>query len=1161
MSNSKDKVGFALSDDKKLRLFQDRVIDNRHITMTEAINYLLMDESVKSLDVAVGYFYLSGLLLIKDAFTDFMIKRNGHFRILMGNETNSATVNLLDSSAEKTFYDYIYHKSKDDAKNVSDVEFLGKVSDWLNQGRIEVKVYTGDANYFHAKSYLFASSMNSDKGMAIVGSSNFSRNGLEGNTELNVLGQDNYLALHRWYSDLWLSEEVQDFSPDLIKIVTATTPTRPSGDPYKTVEETYFDFANLYAKPYTKLDPTVSWVKDLYPHQRTGIVAIKDRLDAFGTAVLSDGVGLGKTRTAAGIIREYLTTETINKILILADSKLHSQWQEEMQAVGVERSEYSMLSRDELVHMELKEIDRLNFTLIVVDEAHQGFKNNKTIAYRTLQRIKRNHPETKGLMMTATPWNNRREDVLNIGLLFMNMNGIPADRAYKQYLLLGGITTKSVRKIASDDKAFNEFWRDIYLQRTRHTYGGQGARFPKRNFPAIRIPYEPKKERIFSDNFDVIANLKFPYMDPISYVDPNKERNMAKQLKLLLLKRADSSWIAFRDTLESTVYRLQELKKHLDFIKLKTGSALLKEYKRFLGSAYDLVNYQSTNLGFFVVDIKEENLDDQERNSKLRKQQYLDHITEQIDAIKTRQATKIVNEMYQDTLNDLNTLQRLIERLNLAYDRIDEKLDTIIKQVEHEVQKHHKVILVSQFADTVNYYYDALYKHFNGENSINTPEHPLNLPMGKVLGGDNNDGNRLNQDQSSKRNILESFSPRSKNRIDLLGTSQEIDLLVGTDTISTGQNLQDAVTLMNIDLPYNPMVLEQRIGRIDRPRKQAQTGEIYIYTFPAYQSIESQLKMTQRLGVKMEGIISDTEFDDVVLPEYKHYLQNMQQNPQNAVKKMLQETDAKLTYSSGMSAEQHSEQYQQANRRMYDYRNNGFKKLEHPAVPIFSFTKVENKDISSIAVITLHYRDVNGAALRNENFIVDLDNQDISSVVSAESALRRALGHSVHTTGELKKDLAIMRIDEAKKAIEVAIRKKINQYNEQQSTMKSNMKDLSDKASNEAAAKIRASVRANREYITNRMKECGLKPSDVKGIVSYIQTITKDNVAEYQLVKEIAADVNRFWDKFDQYATIFAPDRIELMNDLGDQRQEVDIRKADLQRSTYDILLGNLVFF
>ena len=205
------------------KLYSEHVIDNRRVSMVDALKYLLKQEEFKTLDVAVGYFYISGLLLLKDEFADFMDRRNGHFRILMGNETNGATVNILDGSNYRNYAELIASKSKHDTQDISDKKFLGKIAEWIDTGRIEVKVYTGQANYFHAKSYLFASTLNSDRGTAIVGSSNFSKAGLQGNTELNVLTQDGFFALHNWYNDLWLSkDEVTDFSPDLIKIVKSS---------------------------------------------------------------------------------------------------------------------------------------------------------------------------------------------------------------------------------------------------------------------------------------------------------------------------------------------------------------------------------------------------------------------------------------------------------------------------------------------------------------------------------------------------------------------------------------------------------------------------------------------------------------------------------------------------------------------------------------------------------------------------------------------------------------------------------------------------------------------------------------------------------------------------------------------------------------------------
>src|SRR5699024_1117897 len=255
--------------------------------------YLLNKEEFRILDVAVGYFYISGLLLLKDEFTNFMDNRNGHFRILMGNETNGATVNVLDSGKYQNYAELIKASTEKDTSNISDKEFLGKIAEWIKEGRIEVKVYTGTANYFHAKSYLFASSLNTGYGTAIVGSSNFSKSGLEGNTELNVLTQDGFFALHHWYNDLWLSkDEVTDFSPELIKIVKSNG-AKQTLQQYKPVKETYYDFANIFAQPYAELDMKQEWVQELFPHQRSGIISVKEKLDSLNTAVLSDGVGLG----------------------------------------------------------------------------------------------------------------------------------------------------------------------------------------------------------------------------------------------------------------------------------------------------------------------------------------------------------------------------------------------------------------------------------------------------------------------------------------------------------------------------------------------------------------------------------------------------------------------------------------------------------------------------------------------------------------------------------------------------------------------------------------------------------------------------------------------------------------------------------------------------
>lgn len=1140
-------------------LFSKKVIDNRNVSMTDALKYLLKQEEFKTLDVAVGYFYISGLLLLKDEIVNFIDNRNGHFRILMGNETNGATVNVLDDSKFDNYAELIHESTEKDTKTISDKAFLGKVTEWIRDGKIEIKIYTGTANYFHAKSYLFASSLNANRGTAIVGSSNFSKAGLEGNTELNVLTEDGFFALHQWYNNLWFSkDEVTDFSPDLIKIAISNG-AKETLQQYKPVKETYYDFANIFAQPYAELDMNKEWVQELFPHQRSGIISVKEKLDSLNTAVLSDGVGLGKTRTAAGVIRPYLETESINRILIIADTKLKDQWHDELKAVGITKHEYEYISRQQLVNMDydqLKEND--NYTLVVIDEAHLGFKNNNTEAYKKVLYMKQCNPNVKGLLLTATPWNNAREDVINIGSLFLKVDAIPNDRKYKQYFLLSPnkLTNKVVKHLANDDAAFKEFWADVYLQRTRKTYGGKGTCFPHRNFPSVDVPYEPRKNEIFSNNFDVIADLKFPYQDPIKYIDDSKEELGAKQLKMMLLKRADSSWKAYVTSLQHIVDKLEKLNiQYLKPMSYLKGKELLNHYVAFLGTAYGIGEYENKINTLFRDFEPSEPTDPSQQTirSQLRKQRYIENLKAQINGLNVKKAKNAIDKMTADYNSDVSTIKMLIDSLNKAYSKVDEKVDEIIECIDEERAKGHKIILVSQFADTVEYYYDKLYTHYN------KPQ--LKYPMGMITGASNTDENgysaKINQKPSTKKDVLNHFSPRSKKAIELIENNEQIDLVVATDTISTGQNLQDAVTLMNIDLPYNPMTLEQRIGRIDRPlTKGDNNDQIYIYTFPIYQSINSQLKMMKRLGNKMAGVLNDTEFDNVVLPQYEGYLKDITEKKQNAVKTMLDKTDDQMINHSDFSSEKHSEAYQQANKRMYDFKANQLTPLKDPLIPDYSFSN--GKKDHSIAVVEIKYYDVNGSYLEKENILVDVNDSKKVEIIDAEKNLNGEIAFDVHNSKALSQGDALTAVEKAKDRIYNVVKQQVAEYNKQHEFFAKNIDSTKNKTSVKAAVALRNSAMQEPKMVMSKLQSVNVDPKLLKDITKYVETIDKDDDL-FPIVQEIANNPNVFWLEISKYIRFFNPDSIREMENVGKNIQKASTRKADLEKTQYKVLDGNIV--
>lgn len=1127
-------------------LFDRKVIDNREISMIESLKYLLSQEENKTLDIAVGYFYLSGLQLLKDEIFDFINKRNGKIRVIMGNQTSKQTADVLEK--KQPYYDHIKEVTLKDSSEINDIDFLAEVSQWINEGRLEVKVYTGDANYFHAKSYLFAKKQDAKQGFAIIGSSNFSANGLQGNTELNVLGQDVYGALSTWYKSLWESEEVEDFSHDLIEIVSDNVSKKGIKKlNLKSVRETYYDFASLYAKPYSTLDSNEEpWVKNLYPHQQTGVVDIKDKLDTFGTAVLSDGVGLGKTRTAAGIVKLYFETYQDFRVLFIADTKLKTQWQEELAIVGIQPTSYDYMSRDKFVKQSFNELNSIKYSLIVIDEAHQGFKNNNTMAYRRMRAFKERNPELKGLMLTATPWNNKRDDVLNIGMLFLNVDSIPNDREYKQYMILGSLSNKVIKQITTDDKAFNEFWTDIFLQRTRKTYGGKEVKFPTRSFPTVEINYEPQKDEIFSDNLETISSLKIPYSDPIKYVENNNESFTANQLKILLLKRADSSWKSYRESLKAIYNRTKELSDSLVRIQIERDD-IVKRLKGIFYSHYQLVEYEYKNHildGFDEL----ENTDDQ---TLLRKKQYLNKIKAQIDKIKHgSKAKKIIRDMQADIDSDLEILDRLIDRLDNAYKIHDEKFETIRDNIKEELSLGRKVILISQFKTTANYYYEKLWNEFKySENSINNED--SKVPMGLVVGGSEKE-DKLGQISSTKKYILDCFSPKSKNAIELIG-NDEIQLLVGTDSISTGQNLQDAVTLMNIDLPYNPMVLEQRIGRIDRPRYGEQEKNIYIYTFPAYSSIESQLGMTQRLGMKMEGILHDTQFDNVVLPEYQQYLANAKDKQNSAVETMLDKTSEKYRMKVGVSSEEHSEQYREANKRMYDFKIKGVQRTKEPILPI-SFSKGRSK---SVGVVNVVYNDVNGKYINEEKLVVDLDNVEPIDISIGEENIYAEINQDYSFLGRLSENKARLKYEELLQNIQSLKRNLIEKQNEQMQRFKENSNNIKDNKAIQAAKELKNSAETNKDMILSIFKKNNMDPKQLYNIVRYIETISKEDEL-YPIVQEIAADVDKFWLNFKDYKEYFSDENLEIAMKIGSSVKTTNIRQANIDNTKLDLLFANI---
>jgi hypothetical protein len=521
---------------------------------------------------------------------------------------------------------------------------------------------------------------------------------------------------------------------------------------------------------------------------------------------------------------------------------------------------------------------------------------------------------------------------------------------------------------------------------------------------------------------------------------------------------------------------------------------------------------------------------------------------ERIDDVKTNDAKMAINKMKKNADNDISILEVLINQVESSYKRIDEKYNTVRDCIFQELSKGHKVILVSQFRDSAHYYYSKLLK----ETLISSEN------MGLVTGVE--EINRIGNTPMLKKEILERFSPKSKNRTDYIGTTEEINLIVGTDTISTGQNLQDAVVFMNLDLPYNPMILEQRIGRIDRPRPDKEVSEVYIYTFPSYQAIEAELKMTERVGVKMMGVYQDTKFDSVVLPSYRKYLevaQNKKNDVGNAIESMLDETLAQTIYNPILNSEKHSMAYQQANRRMYDIYSEKINPLKDVIYKDISFSKGEGSH--SIAVAKVILKDINGSKINEEKMLIDISTGDFIEIVRAENYLFPEIGSSIRTTAELSESQSALLRQDLIKTLEHAKFSLIEKYNNEITQMNDHINDMTNKIAQKAAQNIIDSVRnpQNRQMILSKVSEVGMNPKDVSILAKNIETIGKDDGELYEAIKDIANDVNRFWLRFSDYAELFDMDNIETS--VGTKIKDVNRKLANPTESEVELLIANLI--
>ncbi len=644
----------------------------------------------------------------------------------------------------------------------------------------------------------------------------------------------------------------------------------------------------------TGYEDTVVW-KKLFNFQRDAAVGTINKLETYNGCILADSVGLGKTFTALAVIKYY---ELRNKsVLVLCPKKLSNNWLTynsplKTNILAADRLNYKVLNhtdlqrtRGESYGLSLNQVNWGNFDLVVIDESH-NFRNNKpgeeereSRYERLMNQVVRAGVKTKVLMLSATPVNNRFSDLRNqLALAYEGEsetlrkklgteNSVEeifrqAQAAFTRWSKLPADERKAEAILKTLDFEFFELLDSVTIARSRrhieaHYDTTEIGTFPARRHPISFQPPLTEREDVppFNGIYEQLSELELACYTPGNYILPSRlskyeqsysddleggARNVSlsgqqKGIKALmtvnLLKRLESSVHSFRITLGKLAKNNQlTLQKIADFQSGKSTSASIATH---LEDDFDPEDED-------LPDLKEESLGGK-----------TDIALADMD----------LTSWKRDLEKDLAGIRHLIAEMEKVTPGHDAKLQHLLTHIQQKVENpinpgNRKILLFTAFADTADYLYDCIAKGHLARFGIHTGKVTGTAPPKTTIG--------KGYDFQS---VLTLFSPISKDKELILPKERhEIDLLIGTDCISEGQNLQDCDYLINYDIHWNPVRIIQRFGRVDRIGSRNETIQLVNY-WPDI-SLDEYINLKERVENRMVIVdVTGTGSDNVLDPK------------------------------------------------------------------------------------------------------------------------------------------------------------------------------------------------------------------------------------------------------------------------------------------------------
>lgn len=859
-------------------------------------------EVARAFDIATGYFEIGSLLAL-----DGQWQKLDRIRILMGDEVSRRTKRAFEAGLTK-ITDCL-DDSIESAKEADDfLSGVPAIVEAIQSGQIEARVYREEK--FHAKAYITHAKLEVVGAVALVGSSNFTYSGLHDNVELNIQVRREIEELQEWYEHYW--NNAQDVTPEILRTIQRhTKPYTPFEIWFKALDE-FFRGRELEPDVWDEHRSVV--FKHLDKYQQDAYRNLLPIADRYGGAFLCDGVGLGKTYVGLMLIERLVFKEGKQVVLFAPRATREDVWEPALRQylpkvfsgfVNLKVYNHTDLQRKGHWPQEI-ELTIRDADVVIIDEAHHfrnpGIKGEGVKApsrYRQLQGYLQAADRPKQVFyLTATPINNSIHDFRHIVELFtaaderhfavtlgihsLRRHFIDLEKAILKQLpasdrldLLLDTEMREAERLLRSDTVFNALVVQrsrTYVKESQRLHGGSGALFPERQLPQV-VPYSIKSTYgALLDSVRIAFQKEHPLFVlgiyyPLAYwkgdkessayrsFDEGRQKQVVMLIRTLFLKRFESSAKAF----EGSCWRL--LRKLLAWVTVHAQSDHdQRRLERWKTRYAELIGYVQAH----QQELWPEEADEDEVEEFLSEDilNAIDHLDpEQFD----------VDAILDDTFDDLDQLADFLNEVARVKPARDDKLKALIKLLRTDrVLKDQKVIIFTEFADTARYLEQE-------------------LTRAGIQGLHRIDGS---SSQKHRSDVIRRFAPyyNGLSSAELAAQGkQPIRVLISTDILSEGLNLQDATRMINYDLHWNPVRLMQRVGRVDRrmspdveariladhPELKELRGKVAFWNFLPPDELDELLRLFQRvtskvlvisrtLGIEGRTLLTpDDEFDPI----------------------------------------------------------------------------------------------------------------------------------------------------------------------------------------------------------------------------------------------------------------------------------------------------------